>query len=481
MIGRNQLQFTAAQFEAGMSSSDYSDDGALGISSYGLNPFVVPGAMYSLASPTDISTNVVDNIIATCSDHQSTGSNNRYLVGSAGNLYSFNGTTITKQYTDSTATYHVGKTDIAPFNGYFFVSSTAYLGQWNGGGTYTYNYKSFNDGTAPHPLLNYINSLYAGDGNLLVALNTGGTLSTILTLPSGEIIMALGIDPMTGLMMISTQHGYDMSDTLTSPKYVYLYDGVSGEYTRKIPVDDLVTSFTSFQGQVICGIGFNIGVWTGTGISYLRLLRNASVNNGENDLPYKHHVAVIGRQLHVIDGPVVLTMGPVVAGKTAFFYTAYEQTSNPPTYHLTCIFNRGALNGNALGIAYYNTSATTYKVYTFDFGSTAAGQGVMYSNKIYFPRPVFIHRQRIFTTGITTTSGAGNAAFLDDNGVVQAVAGTGQDFVVPSEGAPSTNSPQYYFDFDYGGYKTQTYQPRISFSSQGFGITRIITYYDPAE
>lgn len=99
----------------------------------------------------------------------------------------------------------------------------------------------------------------------------------------------------------------------------------------------------------------------------------------------------------------------------------------------------------------------------------------MYFNNTYFPRPVYIRRIRIITTGITTTSGVGGCTIFDEKGNqynTQVVT-----FKVPT-GLPS---PQYVFDFDYTSAKLQGVQPRINFDTQAYGIVRVYVYYDVSE
>lgn len=475
MIGKSQIQLGAEQFISGMSSTDYATDGALGVNSNGLNPFVAPGAMYSLAGATDISTNVVDNIICSCEDSNATSPNNRYLLGDAAHYYSDNGTTISLATTGS-ATFIQGKADLSQFSGNLYASASGFLVKWTLPATINETYKTFADGSAHHPLITYINYLYFGDGNILCTLDGSGTVVTRLTLPPKEKIVALGIDPVTGLLMVSVQTVYDVSDNIPSLKAVYLYDGISAQYTRKILVDDLVTAFYNVEGTVFVGCGLTLGSWNGNGVTFLRILKNATYDN--KDLLYKHHFSNTNRILHVIDGYNVLSYGSVTVGKKGFFYTAGNigGTFN----HLTCIFPRGstANTGQRLGIAYANTGPV-YKVYSSDFGSTATGGGTMYFNNIYFPRPVEIRSVRIITTGITTAGGGGvgGFTFLDQD----SISPTGLGFVVPSPLAPNSGSPQAMFEFDYTSVKLQSIQPRVSFSGQGFGVVRIIIYYDVVE
>ena len=480
MIGKSQLQLGAEQMISGMSSSDFATDGALGVESFGLNPFVVPGAIYSMAAPTDISSNVVDNIIASCEDAAIGGlpTNNRYMLGDAANFYSYNGSAITKQATGSKI-YQAGKSDLMSFDTQYFATSTTNLTRWNGSSTLNESVITFADSNAAHYMLVYQGFLWIADGNSLTTIATNGSgtatpTTQVLTLTSKETIVALGIDPATGLMMISVQTVHDVSDVTASTKAVYLYDGISAKPTRKILVDDLITAFYNVEGYVYVGSGPTLGVWNGNGVTFLRILKNVSLIN--TDLPYKHHFSNINRVLHVIDGPNVLSYGSVVSGKKGFFYTAFPQ--NGSTSHLTCLFPAGNSGGpgERLAITYAN-AGPTYKVYTFDYGSTASGTGTLYFNNIYFPRPVTIRSIRVITTGVTTTAGIGGFTFFDQDNF----APTTQNFISPSQLAPSLGATQYMFEFDYQGYKLQAIQPRLSWSGQGFGVIRFIIYYDVAE
>lgn len=467
MIGNHQLQFGSEQFISGMASSDFSTDGALGTSCTGLNPFVTPGVIRPLGSSTDISTNVAGNIIASCEDSSATSPNNRYFIDDASasaNYYSFNGTTITKVKTGS-ATYIAGKSDFISFAGFFYGTTASKLTQWDGtnGAGLNETFQSLGDGSAHHPMIIYQGFLFVGDGNTLSTLANDNTTyaTSVLVLSSKEKIVALGIDPMTGLMMISVQTVYDVSDTIPSLKAIYLYDGISSKPTRKILVDDLITAFYNVEGTVYIGSGQTLGMWNGNGVTFLRKLMNVTLSN--TDLPYKHHFTNIGKVLHVVDGQSILSYGSVIYGKKGFFYTASNPTGSG---HLSIVMPLGS---NKMGIAY-----TTNKVSSFDFSSTSSGLASMYFNNTYFPRPTFIRRIRVITTGITTTNGLGGVTFFDEKE-------NQFNTQIVTFKVVSTFSPQYVFDFDYTNAKVQAIQPRINFDTQGFGVVRVIIYYDPAE
>lgn len=470
-IGKYQIQLGAEQLTSGMSSSDYATDGALGVSSTGLNPYITPGVMYALAAGTDISTNVVGNLIASCEDSAASVPNNRYMIDdstNAANYYSYNGTAITKVKTGTSTgtTYVAGKSDFISFNGFFYGSSPTVLNKWDGtaGAGLTEAYQTFTDSLAFHPMIAYNGFLFIGDGNTLSTLDTSGTFSTnVLVLQSKEKIVALGIDPSTGLMMISVQTIYDISDTIPSLKAVYLYDGISAKATRKILVDDLVTAFFNVEGIVYIGSGQTLGQWNGNGVTFLRKLQNVTLTNTE--LLYKHHFANINRILHVVDGKQILSYGTVIYNQPkAFFYTANGQTANK----CSIVFPGGS---NTI-----ITAAATHTVTKWDFSSVTAATANLYFNNIYFPRPVYIRRIRIITTGITTAvGGIGNNFYMSEKGVT--VQTQNPTFIVTAAA-----NPKYVFDYDYtNGVPVMAIQPVIGFDTQHFGIVRVYIYYDVAE
>jgi hypothetical protein len=320
----------------------------------------------------------------------------------------------------------------------------------------------------PHPMLVYQGKLYVADKNNLNTIDSSGNIVIgVLALNSNEIIYALGIDPYTGLMMISVQTTVNISDTLTSQFFIYLYDGISSKALRKIPVDDLVTGFLNVEGTVYCGSGIVLGQWNGNGVSFLRRLQNAGF--AQADLMYKHHMAKINRILHVADGKNILSYGTVIAGKPkAFFYTANIQNSS----HADLVCPLGGSDGNVqLAVA-----GGTHSMQQWDFTSTSAGTGYMPFAWIWFPRPVYIRRIRIITTGFTTNlGGIGNNYFITDKQkTIQCAQPT---FIITA-----TASPQYVFDFDYTtNIAINGMQPITQLDTQSCGLIRMHIYYDIAE
>lgn len=484
MVGKFQIQLGAEQLMSGMSSSDFATDGALGVSSTGLNPFITPGIMAPLSSPTDLSTNILGNIIASAEDSQGVTNYYRTFVDDGGNYYTYvSGSTIVKTNTATTnaANYLQGVTDMVSFaNNTYVTTSNGDIDLWNTVSTPTLtnswwigtkSQPSLNPGsgaTTPHPMLVYNGVLYIAAGNKIHGVNSSGTIDSFFpalpfTLPTTELIYALGIDPITGLMMISVQTTVNGGDIFASQYFVYLWDGISAQPTRKISTDDLITSFHNVEGTVYVGQGTTLGQWNGNGVTFLRKLLFASALAA--DLIYKHHICNTGRILHVVDGPNVLSYGSVVTGKKGFFYTAFNPSGSG---HLSAIFPMGFIYQLAAAYA-------TNKLAKFNFMDNSAGNTSLYFNNIYFPRPIFVRRMRVITSGVAATSGFGNGstAIIDEKGTTHVS--------VPQSFINTTGSTKYVFDYDYSSLKAQAIQPRIQIDTINWGIVRVYIYYDIAE
>lgn len=472
-IASQQIEIGAAQFATGMASSTYATDGVLDPATYGINPFTTPGALRQTAAEVNASTNVAGDIIASCEDGQAVSSYKRLLVDNAANYYTFDGTTMTKQHTGA-KTYTAGTTDMISFAGVTFVTSETDMASWNTSGTpalteswwVTTKGKLAFTASYRHPLLIFEQLAWVADGNQLYNIDTSFTIATAnWTLPSNELITALGIDPQTGLMMVSVETQRNYSASLPARHYVYLYDGYSSKPRRKIAVDDMVTSFIGDAGSVIVGYGQRLGAWNGNGITFLRRLTNVTLSGA--DLPYKHHFARIGNILYVIDGKNILAYGEVMGITEKKWFNVWQNPVN--SNNLSHIANVGS---NKLGVGF-----AASKFYTIDMSSTS-GTPTSTSVQlapIYLPTSAYIRRIRFITTGVTGANSTALAVGLaDEKGNSTFAANATRFWNVPS------GSTYYVFDVNYSGAKMQG--ATLSFSMNGaiFGLTRIIIYFDPA-
>lgn len=491
MIGKFQLQLGAEQLTSGMSSSDYATDGALGVSSHDVNPFLVPGALAAVPIPTDKSTNVADNFIATSEDSINNGA--RLAVGNAANYYTIDTSgNVTKQVTGTdTSNYVYGRTDIGIQNGasgnvYAFVTHGTDIALWNGGSTLSESWWStiaYYTGTThppsltanPHPLLNYNTNLWVGDGSQLhnIIPNAAFTTSTlcvnlsVLSLNLYSTIYALGVDPVTGLMLISYQTVKSMNGVISTQAFIGLYDGYSTGLRRIIPVDDLVTSFQNVGGTVYVGYGRRLGYFNGNGITFLRQLKNVAYNIS-GALLYKSHMTSIANVLLAVDGSYVLAYGDVVTGKKGFFYIL----SNSPAGTLTNLISIFPLGNNQLGLGY----ATSKFAFVNLSSTSSVSNCAIYFNNIYFPRPIYIRRMRVITNGIPGTGSTNMVIFiLDEKNNVLPISNANRIINLP------IGTTQYVFDFDYTQAKCQGIQPVIELDDAQTLLVRVIIYYDIAE
>jgi hypothetical protein len=494
MIGKFQLQLGADQFISGMSSSDYATDGALGNTSNGLNPFVQPGVIKSNYLASSGVANLVDNIIATSEDATS-GLQARLMVGDAANYYTMDTSgNMTKVYTGSDTThYNFGRTDIAiqsnnGGNGMAFVSHGTDIAAWNGSTTVTENWWTtiaYYTGTShplalgstPHPMITYNTNLWIADGAHLHNITPNAALIAtpsvcvnqyVFNLELYSTIYALGIDPMTGLMMISYQDVSNQGDTISSQFFVGLYDGYSTGLRRKIPVDDLVTAFQNVGGTVYVTYGNKVGYWNGNGITFLRRLMN--VANGTTTLLYKHRVASVSNVLLVADGQTLLGYGEPVGGKPKAWFNIGNSNGNVDKITAVC-----PLGNNVIGLFNYATYASIFYATRYDLSSTSGSNFALAFNNIYFPRPVFIRRMRVITTGIAHTGYTDiTISILNEKGAVLPISTANRVISVPT-------GTTYVLDFDFSQAKCIAIQPIITATNGAWGLVRVIIYYDVAE
>lgn len=499
MIGKFQLQLGAEQLISGMSSSDFATDGALGNTSSQINPFVTPGIIRGTLNLGDASGSpLVDNIVASSEDATG-GLKARLAVGDAANYYTIDTSgTMVKVFTGTdTTNYTFGRTDIGIQSnngggGMAFVSHGTNLAAWDGSTTVT---ESWWTGTAyyigtthppalttnPHPLLNYNNNLWIADGSQLhniipnAAIIATPSLCVNLNVFSladlYPTIYALGIDPATGLMLISFQTVKNQGDLISTQAFIGLYDGYSTGLRRKIPVDDLVTAFQNVGGTVYVTYGNKIGAFNGNGITFLRRLMN--VVDGATTLLYKHRVANSANVLLIADGPTLLAYGEPVGGKQKAWFNIGTSIGGGVD-KITAVFSLG---NNIVGLSNFATFSSLYNLRRYDLNSISSTTFQVSFNNIYFPRPIFVRRMRVITTGITHTN-AGNDITVnisDEKNNPLPISTANSVIVVPN------GTTKYVFDFDYSQAKCQATQINILGTSNPCGLIRVIVYYDIAE
>ena len=478
MIGKNQLVIDAKDWVRGISSSAEMTDGGFSPETVAVNLITPIGTIHHPASLVDSDTDVrlTREIIASSPDDDSFLGYERKMVTTDGKYYRYNGTKIpeTALRTDGTNTYSSGFTDMITFAGETYITTKEKLVRWDEtGATFNASFASFTSTTYPHPAITYENNAYYGDGNLLkIQSSAGGALSTVLTLSSDQIIVALGIDPNSGLMLISTSDSLNSSDTISSINRIHWYDGNSAKSSKVAIVDDLVIAFEPVGATVFVFYGNNMGYLNGSGISFLRKLNNVSLSSAE--LPFKHKVTHIGSTLYVVDGLSILAFGEVGRGNRVFYYAVYNTVnSNKPT----ALFNVG---NNKLVISFASA-----KFYTCDTTSVSTtGTLALYSLKYNFPRPVFLRSISIEYSDAVVSNDNNRTIYYKTEDAQSGFLLLFKQNQTTSTSLKNQTGASIYFQDKIIGFtknKVMTLQLKYVADTTNTGVKRIIVYYDVAE
>lgn len=487
MVGKRQLQFDSRNFIQGLSTSSFISDGGVGTDSYNLNLLGQPGVLRATGPTTPTGNSLSASIIASAEDARSstTTSNARFLIDDDGRLYTLDSTTLTLRNTpSSTSGFTDGVTDAAIFQGALYVTKTTDIMRIvvNSISSYTVDesWWSTTKGETPltgtntaHPMLVFESLLWVANSEKLHSINTSGTIANPLTLNTNDRITALGIDPGTGRMLIGISTNTSRDADAAARFFIALYDGFSSKVLRRVPVDGLVSSFVSVGGNLFVGMDNYVGLWNGSGITFLRRLKNAGVNDSR--LPYKSRMTRLQNSLLVVDGRDLLAFGDIANGKKVW-HPIYRNQVNSSNIGFVVHANSTTTDGTSATpmspvIAVNDLNGTTLRLFE-PYDTANAGTAVFYTGKVYFERPVYIRRMRVFTTGVTTTAGLGSIGIIDETGTTRTP--TVSNFVVSS-------GTKYVFDFDYGGQKMQELEAVTGIDTQAFGIKRVVIYYDVAE
>ena len=483
-LGRKIITWEADEILKGVSTSDDTNDGGFSPVTDQVNLIYQTGIMYTPAGPTDSSTNATGDMIASCEDQS--GSYTRLFVSADssqdGQFYSMDGTgaLTARGSEDTTNNYIAGRTDFIGYQGEAYATSAATIIRWSGiGGANTFNtsFFSFNDSIAPHPALVFEDNAFFGDGNLLKRMTSAGSApATILTLPTGQIITALGIDPGSGKMLIGTVNQYNVSNTINSQARVSFYDGFSNKVIRVVLMDDMVTAFPTTEGQQYIQYGLNLGYWNGSGATFIRKL---DLTFDNNNLAYKHHFTSIGPTLYVIQGRQVLAHGPLLMNGPKVFYPVHYNYIN--TNKLTNIAYVGTLASTtqqSMSLAF-----STSKFYIQNLSSIDYGVQALRSNKYSFPEAndgMWIRRVLVFWKNqVTNNIDPGSLRFYNEEGAVVSTIGQSGLYDLRN----TTGAATAFLEIFIGGgtgTRFREFQFELILDIPNAGIQRIEVYGDPA-
>lgn len=480
MIGENVIEIGAKEFLDGMTSSPETDDGGFSPETNATNITATQtslGVLYPQGFKSDKSTSD-GQFIASCPDPDSGIGIYRYALTTTGKFYSIDSASAATLRQTGIKTYVQDYSDMVVYkNGLYATWSTditlgtgANLTALDETWWVTTKGKTALTTGIPHPLLVFEDSLWIGDGNKLHKWDGTTATYSFLTLNTGLVITALGVDPSTGKMLISATDGIATPANFPRQAKVYVWDGFSEKPSRAVVVDDIVTTFYPMGGVVYVCYGVNLGYWTGSGIAFLRKFKN-NLYGDTATLAYKHRVTNVGKKLLIADGVDVLAMEDTLPGKRRF-YVAYKITTALNSRY-DIIFNLGSDN---LGMCFTSTGPI-YNFAVLNLKTVSSGGSLtFYSKKYNFQRPVKIREVHIeYNDAILTTATPATISFINEK--KETIAGpaitngaSGSVYAITSkyDGSVKFRSVQIYYE---NGGKTSVLQ----------GIRRILVSYDVVE
>lgn len=479
-LGKKIIVWDEADLIKGVSTSDDLADGGFSPNTDAINPLAQPGIMYQPAEATDKSTNLTGEIIASCEDpagsatrlytSQDSTQDGRFYSSDSSNVLTARGSE------DTGANYIQGSCDMIAFAGEAYVTNSNFIVRWQQPATFNTTFKTFSDGIAPHPALVFENNAYYGDGNeLLRQTSAGGAPTAILTLPANQVIVALGIDPGSGKMLISVVGQYNISNTINSDARVLYYDGYSNKAQKVVPVDQMITAFPVTEGGVYAAYGNNLGNWNGNGVQFLKNFANIGFDNTQ--ILYKQHFTNIGSTLYFIVRSKIFAHGPIRQGGEKVFYPAFKNG----TVDLTHVTNVGS---NNLGFSYATSKFFVWSVTALLNGSSQASQLVFYSNIYTFPQTdgVWLRRVRVFFKTPIANGGLSSSAsmeFYNEDGEILNI-GNGGDFPLTNDSGAAKAMKEIVLAGSTGLRVYQLQFFMVLPTSLNPGIRRVEIFGDPA-
>lgn len=458
-LGKKIIEWNYEDQVKGSSTSEQLADGGFSPTTTGANTLTLPGIMYNPPLPIDHSTGLVGSMIASCEDP--TGSYNRLFtsadVSQNGRFWSMDGAgTLTQRGSTDAGPYVQGKNDMIAFDGEAYATTNAAIVRWSSIGvsnTFNYSFFSFSDAFSPHPALTFNNFAYYGDGNLLLRQATAGaTPATILTLPTSWVIVALGIDPGSGSMLISVIGQLNLSDTVNSGARIGFYDGFSNQVSRYVQVDDMVTAFAPTEGALYCSYGQNLGLWNGSGITFKRRMH---VQFDNTQLMYKQHFTSVGSTLLFIERAKIIAYGPVRQDGNNIFYPVLTNTINGNDTDLTHIASIGQ-NQVAMSFA-------TNQFFIWDLLGVAACPQTIISNNYNFDDELWVRRARVvYGTQVADGATPGSLSLYDQDGLITVTDDDGLYPLLNSKGFASA-----YKDIDNINLRLKEMTFRLNLNNTG--------------
>lgn len=500
--GRQSITIDSDELIQGITTSSNLNDGGISSDSCAVNLMSNPGVVYPTNGAVDLGALSTYQVIASCPD--ATGLYQKWILDTNGNLsyISYNGVLASISGGSASGTFLYGESDMVMYRGKIYATYASNMNQ------YTINYSLPSVTVTPawftvatfspsaHPMLVFNKVLFIADMNNIHTYNGTTQTASVLTLDTYEQITAIAVDPGTGRMMVavaSSQGGIGASgDTIAevlTQSYIGLWDGANPtQFLRKVPVDAVVTAFKNVGGRVQVVYGNNLGTWNGSGIDFVRDLRNNVA--GLTSVTYKQQISNVGRMLLVTDNsantnnpylasPVyrILAVGEIQKGKSSTFPIVNQISA------IHMVDNMWYGTSSNLGFIYAMLSASDNKEHIYFVPvyshSTVLSTGdvspLLVTKRVTFPRPSQVNLIRIFFEDTVAANGAiiGTLTAVDDT------LNTMASQIVSN---PSTSSATKWFDMPVDGLTTEC---QVVFhwteTTTNHGIQKIMIFFTPYE
>lgn len=472
MIGSKQFTIGPEEIVRGAASSNYVNDGGFSnLSTFGMNLTAHPGVLFGSATMVDTTHPSTGLPIASCGD--SINGFYRVVLSDNGKIFTADSAGVLTERSDSTGTYVQGTSDIVQYRDATYATSQTNVCKISGATFGTLDEVWWSATIAAngvlltgnrHPLLVFEDNLWIGDKNMLHRYDGTTSSKGFLTLPAGQNIVGLSIDPNSGKMLISITEGDNINGTLSVLAKVGLYDGFSSKLIRVVIVDEMVTAMYPLAGVVYMTYGKNFGYWNGSGINWIRKLKNVTLT--QNSLIYKHKITNVDKTLYLVDGAELLAYGEVLPGKSKVFYGG---GGNPQGAVMSMVCPIGS---GKLCLASGSTASPYW--WSFDVTSVATTSGInFYSKKYRFKQKVQLRSIAFqYFNSVAASTNAATVVSLDATGshAMSALTNTQSDAVYELETTPAqTIPPSKYIQFQYQG------------TTVNYGIEQITISYDEIE
>ncbi len=346
----------AKDFVRGVSISDNLSDGGYSNKNKGQNLLANVGCMSPIPSPTDVSTNVINNIIAINNgDTNSTASPDAIMVSQqaptgapldtpafGASFYTLDAGTSTLRQTDTNGDsknriFLPKYTDIVRYNGDVYVTSNNDVSKIIGGNMETsadYDWFSTSRPSATtllstgaiHRLLVWAKKLWITDRYKLHSLNGGVITDDELDLSGFELnsITAIANYEATGDMIIAVAP--NIEDGSNQNSKILLWDGNISVPNREIHTKGFITAFFNHGGVTYVFYNNMFGYFNGSGITPLRRL-NITQSWAALDSQYigPAKVTSINDTIYIAEDKDVLAYGPLYPNGNRIFYYPYKE------------------------------------------------------------------------------------------------------------------------------------------------------------